>query len=71
MFRALWSGLICVVVTVGVSLVTTPKKDTELVGLVYGCTEIPSEGHLPLWQRPIFWAGVVALAFVVIQIIFW
>ena len=29
----------------------------ELVGLVYGCTEIPSEGHLPLYQRPIFWAG--------------
>ena len=28
-------------------------------GLVYGCTEIPSEGHLPLYQRPIFWAGVV------------
>ena len=29
----------------------------ELAGLVYGCTEIPSEGHLPLYQRPIFWAG--------------
>jgi len=41
------------------------------VGLVYGCTEIPSEGHLPWWQRPIFWAGVIMAAFVALQIIFW
>ena len=34
-------------------------------------TEIPSEGHLPLYQRPIFWAGVVAVVFVVLNIIFW
>ena len=71
MFRALWSGLICVFVTVVVSYMTKPKTDAELVGLVYGATEIPSEGHLPLWQRPIFWAGVVMAAFVILQIIFW
>jgi SSS family solute:Na+ symporter len=71
MFRALWSGLICALVTVVVSLVTKPKPESELVGLVYGCTEIPSEGDLPVYQRPIFWAGVVAAAFVVLQIIFW
>jgi SSS family solute:Na+ symporter len=71
MFRALWSGIICALVTVLVSLVTKPKPDSELVGLVYGCTSIPSEGHLPIYQRPIFWAGVVAGAFVVLQIIFW
>lgn len=71
MFRALWSGLICAVVTLLVSLVTKPKPESELVNLVYGCTDIPSEGHLPLYQRPIFWAGVVALAFVIVQIIFW
>jgi SSS family solute:Na+ symporter len=71
MFRALWCGLICIAVTVGVSLVTKPKPDSELVGLVYGCTEIPSEGHLPWWQKPIFWAGVILAVFVVLQIIFW
>ena len=37
---------------------TKPKPESELAGLVYGCTEIPSEGHVPVWQRPIFWAGV-------------
>jgi SSS family solute:Na+ symporter len=71
MFRALWSGIICAIVTVLVSLVTKPKPESELVGLVYGCTEIPSEGHLPIYQRPIFWAGVVAVGFVILQVIFW
>jgi SSS family solute:Na+ symporter len=71
MFRALWSGLICVFVTVVVSLLTKPRPDAELTGLVYGCTPIPSEGDLKLWQRPIFWAGVVSGAFVIIQVIFW
>jgi len=71
MFRALWSGILCVLVTVVVSLATTPKPEKELVGLVYGATDIPSEGHLPLYQRPIFWAGVVAAGFLVLQVIFW
>ena len=71
MFRALWSWLICVLVTVVVSLVTKPKPESELVGLVMGCTEIPGEGHLPLYQRPVFWAAVVAAVFVALNIIFW
>jgi SSS family solute:Na+ symporter len=71
MYRALWSWLICVIVTVVVSLATKPKPESELVGLVYGSTEIPSEGHLSLTQRPIFWAGVVVVVFVILNIIFW
>ena len=71
MYRALWSSTICILVTVIVSYMTKPKSDSELKGLVFGCTELPSEGHLPLFQRPIFWAGVVAAAFVILQIIFW
>ena len=67
MYRALWSWLICVVVTVVVSLLTKPMPESKLAGLVYGCTELPSEGHLPLYQRPIFWAAVVAVVFVVLQ----
>ena len=46
MYRGLWSWIICVAVTVVVSLFTAPKTDTELVGLVYGCTPIPSEQHI-------------------------
>jgi len=71
MYRALWSWIICVVVTVAVSLATRPKPDSELVGLVYGATEIPSEAGVPLIHRPIFWAVVVSLVFVILNIIFW
>jgi SSS family solute:Na+ symporter len=41
------------------------------VGLVYGCTELPSEEDLSLFQRPAFWAVVVALALVALNILFW
>jgi SSS family solute:Na+ symporter len=71
MYRALWSWIVCMIVTVVVSMATRPRPESELVGLVYGCTDLPSEGHLPLYQRPIFWAGVIAVVFVALQIVFW
>ena len=71
MYRALWSWLICVVVTVAVSYMTKPKPESELTGLVYGCTEIPSERDLKLTQRPIFWGSLVAIVFVILNLIFW
>jgi SSS family solute:Na+ symporter len=71
MYRALWSWIICVVVTVAVSMITKPKAEEELVGLVYGATAIPSEGDLLWFQKPIFWAALVAIALVIANIIFW
>jgi len=71
MYRALWSWLICVGVTVGISLMTRPRPVAELAGLVYGETELPSEGHLPLMKRPIFWAGVAMVLLLALQWIFW
>ena len=71
MYRALWSWLICVIVTVAVSYVTKPKPVEELTGLVYGCTALPDEGHLPIWKRPIFWAVISAVLFLILQWIFW
>lgn len=70
MYRALWSWIICVVVTVVVSYATKPRPENELVGLVRGCTELPSEGHYPLLHRPAFWAGVVAVLFLIVNFIF-
>jgi len=71
MYRALWSWLACVLVTVAVSFMTTPRPESELQGLVYGATAIPSDEAVPLWQRPIFWAGIVAAALVLINIVLW
>ena len=71
MYRALWSWIVCVVVTVVVSLLTKPKPDSELQGLVYGVTTIPSEGSMPFTKRPLFWAGLVAILFIILNVIFW
>jgi len=71
MYRALWSWIICSAVTVVVSLLTTPKPNSELAGLVYGETDIPSSSALPLVQRPLFWVCVVGVVFTILNIIFW
>jgi SSS family solute:Na+ symporter len=71
LYRALWSWIICVLVTVIVSLFTTPKPVEELTGLVYGYTKFPDDGRLPLYQRPVFWGAGVAIFFVILQWAFW
>jgi len=71
MYRALWSWIICVFVTVVVSLATRPLPKEQLNGLVYGCTEVPSEGAVVIYKRTLFWAAVVAVVFVVLNLIFW
>jgi SSS family solute:Na+ symporter len=71
MYQALWSFLVCVIVMVVVSLATKPKTDSELNGLVYGLTEVPSVGNVPIYQKPLFWAGVVVVIFFVLNVYFW
>ena len=71
MFRALWSFIIVIIVTVVVSLATKPRPEAELKGLVMGCTEIPPEGSYPLLHRPIFWAGVITVVLIAMNIYFW
>ena len=71
MYRALWSCIICALVTVIVSLLTKPKPEAELKGLVYGATDIPSEGYVTVFHRPWFWATVVGVVFIALQIAYW
>jgi SSS family solute:Na+ symporter len=71
MYRALWSWLVCVIVTVVVSLVTQPRPVAELNGLVYGATKLPEEHDDHWYQKPIVWAGVIGVVFVALNIIFW
>ena len=71
MYRALWSCLICAVVTVLISMATKAKTDVELKGLVYGVTDIPAETYVSTLHRPWFWAVVVGMIFVALNIIFW
>jgi len=71
MYRALWSCIICALVTIMVSLLTKPKPEAELKGLVYGATDIPSEGYVTVFHRPWFWATVVGVVFIALQIAYW
>jgi len=71
LYRFIWSWLICVVVTILVSLVTTPKPDEELRGLVYGMSPLPFEPAVRFYRRPIFGAAIVAAAFLCLTLIFW
>jgi len=71
MYRALWSWVVCVLVTIAVSMLTKPKPDSELTGLVYGVTDIPSESYVTVFHRPWFWASVVAVLFLVVNVVFW
>jgi len=71
MYQALWSCVTCVVVTVLVTLVTKPKPDRELKGLVYALTEVPREEHASWLHKPVVWGAVALVVLVVLQIIFW
>ncbi|MBV9505654.1 MAG: sodium:solute symporter family protein [Acidobacteriia bacterium] len=62
---AIWAFAVCFLVTVGVSLVTTPKPVAELKGLVWGITPIPREENVPWYERPVL-LGVVVLVVCVI-----
>ncbi len=70
-WQALWAGIVCFGVTVLVTLVTRPRPDQELVGLVYSLTPIAHEEHASIFQKPLFWGALAIVLFVILQIIFW
>jgi SSS family solute:Na+ symporter len=71
LYRALWSWMICVGVTIVVSLFTEPKPASELQGLVLAHTTFPDNRGVPLYKRPIFWGIGVGIFFGLLQYIFW
>jgi len=71
LYRAGWSWLICAAVTVAISYATKPLAEEKLVGLVYGSTIIPDDGSAKLYQKPIFWAIIVATGLFFLNIWLW
>ena len=70
-WTAIWAWSTCFLVTILVSVVTRPREERELVGLVYSLTERPKEGHLPWYEKPVV-LGIIVLGFaVLLNIIFW
>jgi len=68
---AIWAWTVCFVVTIAVSVATTPKPEPQLVGLVYGLTPQPSEEGLSWYQRPAPLALCVLLLTAAVNVIFW
>lgn len=69
-WRAWWAWVVCFLVTIVVSLMTRPKEDRELEGLVYGLTE-KKEGVEDAWyKKPWVLAAAVLLITLALNIIF-
>jgi len=64
-----WST--CFLVTILVSLVTKPRPEAELKGLVYGLTEKPADQGERWYQRPLPLACVVGVALLLLNLWFY
>jgi SSS family solute:Na+ symporter len=62
---------VCFVVTVGVSLVTRPRPEKELVGLVYSLTPRPSEEGRAWYARPAALGAAVLAVTLLLNFVFW
>ena len=70
-WTAIYAWTACFIVTILVSLVTRPREDRELVGLVYSLTERPKEDSLDWYRRPAM-LGVVEMGLTLaLNVIFW
>jgi len=65
-----------ILVSAAVTMVTTPRKESELRGLVYSLTPKKDfhdehEGELPWWQKPNILAGVALAMVIGLNLLFW
>jgi solute:Na+ symporter, SSS family len=67
---AIWAFSANFVITVIVSLLTKPKPESELVGLVRSLTPKPETSHLTWWKRPEALAVAVLIGAVALNIFF-
>jgi SSS family solute:Na+ symporter len=70
-WTAIFAWTTCFVVTILVSLLTRPREERELTGLVYSLTDRPRDDRAPWYQRPATLGVIVLLMTIVLNIIFW
>src|SRR5205823_1268094 len=58
-YTAIFAFTVCFVLTIVVSLMTRPRPDAELVGLVHSLTEKPEEEPMAWYLRPASLAAVI------------
>ena len=69
-YGAIWAFCANFVVAVVVSLMTKPRPEAELVGLVHSLTPKPPTHHLPWWKRPEALAIAILLGAIALNIFF-
>ncbi|KIY22193.1 sodium:solute symporter family protein [Mesobacillus subterraneus] len=67
-WRAWWAFFAAFVVETGVSFVTKPKEEKELVGLVYGMSKKINHAHLPWYRKPTVLGAISMIVMVLINI---
>jgi SSS family solute:Na+ symporter len=70
-WTAIYAWTVCFVVTIAASLLSKPRPDRELVGLVYSLTDKPSDAGLPWYSRPMTLALIVLSLTLVLNIVFY
>jgi solute:Na+ symporter, SSS family len=69
-WTAIFAFSVNLLVTVAVSLMTRPRDENELVGLVYSLTPKPVEHHLSWYQKPATLAIAVLTMLVILNLVF-
>ena len=70
-WRAWWAWLICFSVTLIISLFTTKKDKSDLVGLVKGLTKEAEEKNIPFMKKPAFFALLSLIVLIILNLLFW
>jgi solute:Na+ symporter, SSS family len=69
-WTAIFAFSVNCVVTIAVSMLSRPRPEPELVGLVYSLTPKPVEGHLEWYEKPATLAIGVLVILVVLNLVF-
>jgi len=70
-WTAIFAWTTCFVVTILVSLITKPRAESDLVGLVYSLTEKPKETDAAWYTRPGVLAIIVLGLTILLNVVFW
>jgi SSS family solute:Na+ symporter len=69
-WTAITAWTTCMVVTIIVSLLTRPRPDEELKGLVYALTPRPRDTERHFWQRPVTLGVIVLVMTLMLNFVF-
>jgi len=70
-WRATYAWSACFIVTIVLSFFTKPKDEKDLVGLVYGASDVAKADAEVWYKQPVTLAAIVCLITVVANIVFW